>query len=185
MGRGRKLPVFLTGDEPDRLLSQMRSERDRLIVLIGLHLGLRVSEVTRLRAEHVDFDQGQLLVFQGKGAKDRYVPLNSKVAGPLKTWIGDKKEGWLFLARGGQKPLSTRAVQFIIEYAAKRAGIKRPEGQHRITPHVLRHTFASRLVANGVDIAVVRDLLGHSSISITSQYLHTNTARLRSAVETL
>ncbi len=123
------------------MIGRARSFRDRLIIMVGLYAGLRVSEIVGLRIERIDLDRGQILVYQGKGGKDRIVPISAKLEGPLRTWLRGRTEGWLFpSARIQDKPLSIRAVQLMIAATAKRAGIRRPDPSQRVTPHKLRHT---------------------------------------------
>jgi site-specific recombinase XerD len=178
---GKRLPTFLRGTEPDELLTEARSERDRLIMLCMLRMGLRVSEVVKLRIEHLDFDTGAALIFQAKGGKDRMLPIPSRLMGPLSRWIGDRRSGWVFPSpRPTDAHLTERAVHHLVSKGARRAGITRS-----ISPHKLRHTFATKLLQTGADIMEVRDLLGHASIATTQVYLHTLPDRLRGAVERL
>jgi integrase/recombinase XerD len=182
----RKLPVFLSQEEADRLVAAAVAPRDRLIVLCGLLLGLRVSEICGLRIERIDFSRGQVLIYQGKGGKDRYLPLHSRLSEPLQTWIAGRAEGWLFPSpKRKDQPLTTRAVQYLVQRLADQAGIRRPDPTQRISPHKLRHSFASRLVEKGVDIVSVRDLMGHSSVAVTQVYLHCDSNRLRSEIARL
>src|SRR3712207_6022829 len=112
MPRPRKLPVYLSADESDRLLAAARCERDRVIILVGLFAGLRVAELVGLRVERIDLARRQLLVFRGKGARDRIIPVASRLLGPLAAWVGPRTEGWLFPSpKRPDRPLTTRAVQ--------------------------------------------------------------------------
>lgn len=185
MSRPRKLPVFLSEGEAARLLEAAHCPRDRCLFAVMLYAGLRVAEACALRLERIDLTAGQLLVYEGKGSRDRYVPIGLKLAVELRAWIGERATGYLFPGRKQGRPLTTRAARYAVEDSAHRAGIARPDPRQRISPHKLRHTFGSQLVAKGVDIATVRDLMGHADISTTSIYLHCSVDRLRGAVDRL
>lgn len=180
----RKLPVLLTGDEPERLLRATSRERDRVLLMCGLYLGLRCAEITHLQVEHVEFGKSpKLNVREGKGAKDRVVPIPTRFVGPLRGLIGGKTAGYVFAGRGGDRPLTTRAVRYIVKRAAKAADLPDPSFTRRATCHKLRHAFASRMLERGASLAEVRDALGHSSIATTSVYVHSNPEHLRSVME--
>ena len=179
----RRLPVFLRPAEQERLLAAAGSDRDHLIVLLGLRLGLRVSEICQLRVEHLDLDdpeRGTLLVSRAKGDKDRMLPVPRALVEPLGSWIADRREGWLFPSpyKAGAH-LSTRAVQYLIPNLAAAAEITRA----RITPHKLRHSFATNRLRRKVDIYRIQQLLGHARIETTAIYLHADPDELRAAVE--
>ena len=181
----RRLPTFLRPTELDRLLAAAEKPRDRLILSIGLYLGLRVSEITKLRIEQVDLERACVFVSLGKGQKDRYVPIPAKLLPQLTEWIGEKKEGVLLPSPRGGGPLSTRMVQRMIKRVAAKAGIVDAGKPRAVSPHKLRHEFASRLMRTVADLMTIKDLLGHSSIATTQIYLHTDPDRLRDAVERL
>jgi integrase/recombinase XerD len=176
----KRLPVSLRGDEPDRLLAAVRCPRDRIVYLCGLYLGLRISEIVCRRVEDVDLQQSLYMVRHGKCDKDRSVPVPARLLPELRAWVGDRKEGWLFPSRGKTGQVTARGVQMAIAKAAKRAGIPR-----HVTPHKLRHTYATRLLQRGATIMEVRDLLGHASVATTQIYLECEPERLRAAVDRL
>jgi integrase/recombinase XerD len=181
MSRGRKLPVFYTPDEARALVVAAPTRRDRLIMLIGLLAGLRVSEICHLRAQDLDWQNKQIFVNQGKGKKDRYVPIHKKLEDPLRQWLGDKTYGWVFPSvRCKGKPICTRTVQLMMAKAGRKAKMSK-----RSHPHGLRHSCFSRLIQRGADIITVRDLAGHSSIQTTQAYLHTDASRMREALKLL
>lgn len=180
---GRRLPTFLRSAEADAFLAAISDRRDRVFCAALLFCGLRVSEACRLRVEHVDLDAEQLLVHQGKGAKDRYVPIPSRFLPELRGWLGERRSGWVFPAerrRKGPGHLSARYAQALVPAVAERAGISR-----RITPHKLRHSYATTLLQRGADIRQVQELLGHSDLETTSIYLHCDTSRLKGVVDRL
>src|SRR5262249_48631718 len=134
----RRLPVFLRGPEAEALIAaaaaardaarspskKAASERDRLIVLAGLLLGCRVSELCKLRGEAVDLDRGLVLILPGKGDKDRAIPAPEKLLAELRPWIGERKTGYVFAnPKGGQ--LSSRTVQIMVKRLAAAAGIQK------------------------------------------------------------
>lgn len=177
-----KLPTFLADREIDALMRATDRERDRLIVFLMRFVGLRVSEVSKLRVEHIDFGGPTLVVREGKGKKDRALPLPRKIAGPLRGWIGARSEGPVFPSRRGGA-LKPRAIQLLVKRLAVKAKLRAPLEPRRCTPHKFRHAFCSEKIARGVDIAVVRDLMGHSSIAVTDVYTHATPERLRKAME--
>lgn len=180
---GRKLPKFLKDDEVSKLLGAAKTERDRLIGLTMLMVGLRVSEVAKLDIGHVDFSRGLLWARDAKGGKDRCIPLPQKLRGPLRGWIGSRTEGPVFPSpRGGR--LTTRAIQLLIKRLAKAARFRDAAEPRRFHPHCLRHVFASRLLESGATIHEVQRLMGHNNLATTSQYLHClSDDRLRAAVD--
>lgn len=157
------------------------SPRDRLILEIGAYAGLRVSEIVKLQVEHVDFEDGMLEVHAGKGDKDRNVPMHPRLASALRLYLAERKTGWVFgSGRGSSGHLTPRAVQLMIHATAERAEIVR-----HVTPHKLRHSFATLLLASGADLLEIKDLLGHSSVATTQIYAACLPERLRGAVERL
>jgi integrase/recombinase XerD len=181
----RRLPTFFRGDEPERLVAAASPGRDRLILLVGLLCGLRVSEITKLHVPDLDLSQRSLRVNQGKGGKDRVVPIPAKLVDPLRAWLGDRVSGPVFPSPRGGGPLSTRAVQRLMKRLAQKANLPGATEPRKVTPHKMRHHYATRLIQTGADIMEVRDLLGHSSVSTTQIYLHTSPERLRGAVDRL
>jgi site-specific recombinase XerD len=168
----------------EKILRATTRERDRLMLLLARFVGLRVSEITKLDVSHLSFRKGHevLAVVQGKGCKDRNLPLPSFLVGPLRGWIGPRKSGPVFESpRGGQ--LTTRAVQYLIKRLAKRAGLADWNKPRLLTPHKFRHAFASGKVENGVDLLAVKEMLGHASLATTQVYLHTTPEHLRKMME--
>lgn len=185
MARGRKLPISLTRDEAAALVQQARSRRDRLILLIGLLAGLRVAEIVALRREHVNLEKREILIFCGKGSKQRVVPIHRRLFDPLRQWLHVQGSDWLFPSKSkAGRPLTRRAVQLMIQLAAERAGVSKP-GRKHVGPHMLRHTLASTLLDRNVDLVTIKELLGHESLSTTARYVHIATEKMRSALEEL
>lgn len=184
---GRRLPDFLTRDETDRLLDAPNPDdplywRERAILELLYATGMRVSELSELPLSSLDLDEGFLTVF-GKGAKERLVPVGAPALRAVTRYLRDvrpgldggrgKARGRVFLNRRGT-PLSRVAVWGIVKEAARRAGIRR-----KVSPHTLRHTFATHLLEGGADLAAVQELLGHADISTTQIYTHVDREYLR------
>lgn len=181
----RKLPDFLTLEEVDQLLEAPDSSkplywRDRAILEFMYATGVRVSELVDLRISSVDLDEGFATVF-GKGSKERLVPVGEPARRAVGRYLRDvrgtldrgKGAGRVFLnARG--RPMRREAVWSIVKDAAKRAGITK-----KVSPHTLRHTFATHLVEGGADLAAVQELLGHADIGTTQIYTHLDRDYLR------
>lgn len=178
----RRLPRSLPEAEARALLNAASKSRDRLIVSCGLFLGLRVSEITRLEVPDLDLEAGVLLVREGKGGKDRSIPIPPSLVAELRNYLAGRGTGPVFPSPYGGA-LTTRAVQLLLKRLAVKAGIPDAEKPRRIHPHRLRHSFAVRCLRSGADIIEVRDLLGHSSVSTTQIYLCSAPDRLRSAVD--
>lgn len=171
---------LITSDELDRLLSSAqgtdeRQLRDRAILEMLFSTGLRVSELCSLNSD-IDLSRDELSV-RGKGDKVRVVFLSPAAKDAVKAYLKGRKdmEEALFV-NGGKKPsrLTPRAVQLLIKTYAAKAGITK-----KVTPHVLRHSFATDLLSNGADIRSVQALLGHASINTTQIYTHVTDAHLR------
>lgn len=184
---GRKLPDFLTREEAERLLDAPDPDaplywRDRAILELLYATGMRVSELTELPLTALDLDEGFLTVF-GKGSKERLVPVGAPALRALGRYLRDVRpavdrgkgqgKGRVFLnGRGG--PLSRVAVWALVKESARRSGIRR-----KVSPHTLRHTFATHLLEGGADLAAVQELLGHADIATTQIYTHVDREYLR------
>lgn len=180
----RRLPLFLKDHEPEAIIRATRRERDRILLLTALYCGLRVSELSKLDVADLDFDRRLLFVRQGKGKKDRAVPIPQKLLGPLRGWVGGRAGGAVFLSRQGGR-LKPRAIQLMFKRLAVAAGLPQAEKARYATPHKMRHAYATRLLEAGATIYEVSCLLGHSSISVTEVYLHSSAHRLAQAVDRL
>ncbi|MBV5137005.1 site-specific tyrosine recombinase XerD [Staphylococcus chromogenes] len=181
----RKLPDVLSIDEIDLLLttpeiSKNNGYRDRTMLELLYATGIRVSELINIEVEDVNLLMGFVKVF-GKGNKERIIPLGETVIELLKTYIENvrpqllKKQvtHTLFLNMQG-KPLTRQGIWKIIKQTGAKAGI-----QKRLTPHTLRHSFATHLLENGADLRAVQEMLGHSDISTTQLYTHVSKTQIR------
>lgn len=181
----RVLPDFLSRDEVLRLLDAPDPThalywRDRAILEFLYATGVRVTELVDLPISSLDLDEGFATVF-GKGAKERLVPVGEPAARALRRYLRDVRPtidrgqgaGRVFLnARG--KPIRRESIWAVVKAAARRGGITR-----KVSPHTLRHTYATHLVEGGADLAAVQELLGHADISTTQIYTHLDRAYLR------
>ncbi len=164
---GRKLPKYLKEDEVRKLLNapDRQKTRDRLILRILYRCGLRVSELTSLKIEDIDFDEGMITVREGKGDKDRIVPIDNETLDLIQLYKGDAEEGVLILSQRNE-PLSTRQVERIVKKYADEAEINK-----NVYPHMLRHSFAVHSLKAGMNLRSVQKMLGHSSLTTTQIYL--------------
>ncbi len=169
----RTLPTILSPAEVLRLLDAVPRGRNRLMLRITYGCGLRVSELTHLRVADVDGQRKVLWVRQGKGNKDRGLPLPTELIEELRTyWCEHRPANWLFAGPLGQ-PLHVATVQRFFQKARSRAGLTKPA-----TCHTLRHCYATHLLEAGTDLPTLQRLLGHSHISTTMRYLHLRSERL-------
>ncbi len=168
----KKLPVILSKEEIEMLISATKNINHRLIIQIGYSAGLRVSEIINLKWQDIDFDRNLIHLKRAKGKKDRIVMLSLKVKAGLMN-LTPLKERYVFLTNRNGK-YTQRTIQKIIKNAATKAGIRKS-----ITPHTLRHSFATHLLENGTDIRYIRDLLGHSDISTTLIYTKVSNKNIR------
>jgi site-specific recombinase XerD len=163
----KKLPVILSRGEVARLLSVVRDLKHRTVLMTAYAAGLRVSEVTRLRIEDIDSQRMCIRVVQGKGHKDRYVMLSEKLLVHLRRyWRAYRPRPWLFPDRSQRGPLPISTVQSVCRRARIDAGIEKP-----VTPHTLRHCFATHLLEAKTDLRTIQVLMGHRSLSTTAIYL--------------
>lgn len=160
-----KLPVVLSKQEVKKLLDQLDNLKHRLILSIIYSAGLRVSEVVNLKVGDLDFQNNLLFVRQSKGKKDRRTFISKNLSAELKSFIKNKDyQDYLFL-NAMNKKLTTRTVQKIFNNALKKSGILK-----NATVHSLRHSFATHLLEDGLDIRYIQDLLGHARIQTTQIY---------------
>jgi site-specific recombinase XerD len=168
------LPSVLSKQETAKLLAAVANPKHRALVMLLYASGLRVGEVVRLRAEDVDVQRGLLRVRDGKGAKDRYTLLSSRALAALRVYSeAFQPQGWLFPGGRTDRHYTVRSLQNVVQQCARRAGIEK-----RVTPHTLRHSFATHLLESGTDLRYIQELLGHTSSRTTQIYTHVATTRL-------
>lgn len=168
----KKLPVVLNKEEVKRLLKAPRLLRHRVLLGLFYGCGLRRFELLNIKLPDIDYERKMLHVREGKGRKDRDVPIGDYLIRGLKTYI-DVERPYIWLFNGKNKEgdklqqFSETGVLWIIKESAKRAGISK-----HVTSHVLRHTYATHLLEMGLDIMSLKEALGHSHINSTLIYLH-------------
>lgn len=175
--RPKKLPLVLGHEEAMALIECATNLKHRTVLLVLYAAGLRLSEALHLRAEHIDSKRMQLRVTCGKGNKQRQVPLSPRLLTALREyWKEYRPPRCLFPGRDPAVPLSTTCIQKACKAAAAKAGI-----QPAVSPHTLRHSFATALLEAGVDLLTIGKLLGHKSFTTTMVYLHVRRPHLAQA----
>jgi integrase/recombinase XerD len=170
----RKLPVVLTQEEVARLLDAAPGAKYKAALSVAYGAGLRASEVLALKVSDIDSARMLLRVEQGKGRKDRFAMLSPMLLDILREWyrIG-RPAGWLFPGRDPVNPLTTRQLNRVCHMAARLAGINK-----RVSAHTLRHSFATHLLEQDIDIRVIQVLLGHAKLNTTALYTRVATTTI-------
>jgi integrase/recombinase XerD len=167
-----RLPVILSREEVMRLLECVESLKHRTILTTAYAAGLRLSEATHLRITDLDSQRMVLRVEQGKARKDRYVMLSPRLLEALRSyWKVARPRTWLFPGDLPDQPITKGAVEAACQKAHRASGLTKP-----ITPHSLRHAFATHLLEAGTDVRTIQLLLGHRSLATTSRYLKVATS---------
>lgn len=168
------LPLILSQQELFEIVSSVRESKYRMAMMTAYAAGLRVSEVCTLRVEDIDSKRMLIHVRQAKGRKDRIVPLSANLLQMLRGYYREQRPvAWLFPGRSPERPLSTRMLERVV----RRAGASM--GKH-ITPHTLRHCFATHMLEQGVDVRAVQGLLGHAKLHTTARYTHVARREIKS-----
>ncbi|WP_281828815.1 MULTISPECIES: tyrosine recombinase XerC [Lactobacillus] len=182
----RKLPQFFYAPEMKQVISSLQgntalTERNLALFELFYTTGMRVSEVSSLKINQVDFDL-QMILVHGKGNKDRYVAFDDKTKSALQNYLENARpkllgskadQDFIFLNNQGQ-PLTDRGIEYIMQRTFNKAGIS-----GKVHPHELRHTFATAMLNNGADLRTVQELLGHENLSTTQIYTHVTMAHLQ------
>jgi len=183
----QKLPTVLTPLEIQALLDAAPGPKAKAAMAVAYGAGLRASEVVGLKASDIDSVRMLLRVEQGKGQKDRHAMLSPQLLEILRAWWREGRRrgvlmpgGWLFPGRDRLTPLTARQLGRIVHAAAAVAGIEK-----RVSPHTLRHSFATHLLENGTDIRVIQVLLGHAKLETTTRYAQVATRTLQSVTSPL
>ena len=183
----RKLPNVLSVEDVGRLLEAAPGPKYKAALGTAYGAGLRVSEVATLKVGDIDSTRMLIRVEQGKGRKDRNAMLSPQLLELLRLWWHEGKRrnvmlphGWLFPGRNSLEPVSTRQLNRAVHEAAEAAGIKK-----RVTPHTLRHSFATHLLEQDVDIRVIQVLLGHAKLDTTALYARVATKTIRAVTSPL
>jgi integrase/recombinase XerD len=181
----RKLPVVLSPEEVTRLIEAAPNLMYRTLLMLLYSTGIRRTEASLLKVSDIDSERRVIHIRQGKGSRDRDVPLSPKLLEALREyWRWKKPKVYLFPStpghRGLEGPISDKVVWNACKIAASKAGIKK-----RIGPHTLRHTFATHLLEAGADLRTIQLLLGHQELKHTTIYLHLSQRHLHAAVNPL
>jgi integrase/recombinase XerD len=183
MKRNTRRAEVYARSEIEAILTAPAQPRDRAFLMTVYASGLRLSEATHLQTKDIDRARMQLRVRQGKGAKERVLPLSQRLLQELEQYWRAQRKGrpgqdspWLFLGRAADQPMNRSTGQNIYYRAVRRSGVRRKGGIH-----LLRHSFATQLIESGVELTLVQRLLGHSSLLTTVRYLHVTAARLDAA----
>ena len=174
----KKLPVVLSRDEAALFLAAIRRLKYRTILSLCYGAGLRISEALHLHVSDIDSKRMVIRVRQGKGHKDRYVMLSPKLLELLREyWKAERPTSWLFPGRPKDRPLDATSLQHACQRARSDSGITKP-----VTPHTLRHSFATHLLEAGADLRTIQLLLGHNCLQTTTVYTHVSQKSIAATV---
>ncbi len=171
--KDKALPQVLSKEEVKKILDNSETLKSRLMMAMLYSSGLRVSELVNLKKNDLSLSEKMGWVRKGKGKKDRLFSLSENLCTEIKNYLDQHPENIYVFSK--DKPLTTRNIQKIIQKIAKNSGI-----QKRVTPHTLRHSFATHLLESGIDIRVIQVLLGHSNLSTTQLYTHISQEQIKS-----
>ena len=168
----KRIPVVLSKDEVKCLINSLVNLKHKTILTLTYSSGLRVSEIVKLKISDIDKERRMIYVRSAKGNKDRYTLLSEKALELVDLYIKaynitKYKEGWLFPGQDKTKHLTARSVQHIFKKACSKANIKKD-----VSVHTLRHSFATHLLEQGIDLRYIQELLGHKSSKTTEIYTH-------------
>ena len=165
--RPRRLPVILSKGQVRDLIINIANPKHRMVAMVLYSGGLRLREATRLKPHDIDSQRMRIVVRGGKGNKDREVVLAQKLLEQLRNYyVVQRPKEWLFPGKDSAKPMDERGIQKAIKKAARQAGIRKT-----VSPHVLRHCFATHALESGTPLPYIQRMLGHSSIQTTMVYL--------------
>ncbi len=172
----KKLPTVLNKEEVNKLFQVTKNPKHKLVLSLLYYAGLRLNEVRNLKWRDIDFSRGMIHVKKAKGSKHRAVFLHKNLKDRLQDRAekkGGNKKGFILISERGNK-YSKRSIQKIVKKAKHKSGIGK-----KISPHTLRHSFATDLLNQGVDLRLVQEFLGHKNISTTQVYTHVTNKKLR------
>jgi integrase/recombinase XerD len=170
-----KLPAVLAAEEVERLLAALERPKYRVFFTTVYAAGLRVLEAARLRTDDIDAARGVIHIREAKGKKERYVMLSPRLLRILRAYWSLERPTppWLFESSRGGRHINPQTARSALKLAAAKAGLGK-----KVTPHVLRHSFATHLLDNGTELRVIQVLLGHNTIKSTARYARVSTERI-------
>lgn len=171
----KKLPVVLSKSEVKRMLELTQNPKHYCILSLLYGTGMRVGEIVKLKMEDIDFERKQIHIFRGKGAKDRYVMLPESLIDALTRQRKLKKTDDFVFTNGRGGRMIERTIDKVVKQAVERAEISK-----KVSPHTLRHSFATHLLEQGTDIRYIQELLGHAKLQTTQIYTHVAANNLES-----
>ena len=178
----KSLPKTISIDEALLLLNAPKNLRDRAVLYLLYGTGMRVSELSDLDVENLDLKNRLIRIVEGKGNKDRLIPLPDLIIPIIQEYLdtrrNDNNSSALILNRSGKR-LTSRSIQRLVKKYKEQTNLQ----EKKVTPHTLRHAFATHLLANSVDIRVIQELLGHASLSTTQLYTHVSLEHLRKSYD--
>jgi integrase/recombinase XerD len=164
----KHLPVILTREEVEKLIASEKNLKHKAVIMLIYSCGLRLAECTALKPAHIESARMKIRVVQGKGAKDRYTILSERALFVLREYVRlFKPNVWLFEGRVNGVQYSSRTIEKIVSKAARKAKLGK-----NVTPHMLRHAFATHLMEAGIALPIIQKLLGHTNLKTTINYLH-------------
>jgi integrase/recombinase XerD len=177
----QRLPTILSPEEVAKILTVPPHLKTRALLMTIYAAGLRRSEAAHLQVNDIDSARMTITVRQGKGQKDRLVMLSPVLLQTLRTyWRHNKPKQWLFPGKNPDQPISDNDVFAVFQNAVRRAGITK-----KVSPHSLRHSFATHLLESGTDLRTIQILLGHRSLKTTARYLHVSQQHVRATASPL
>ncbi|OYT53194.1 MAG: integrase [Candidatus Altiarchaeales archaeon ex4484_2] len=170
----KKLPEILTQEEVKRLLDAVENTKHHLLLEILYGCGLRVSEAVKLKKTQINLEECLITVRKGKGRKDRHIPLPKTTQNQLKAYLDARADNNPHVFNTPRGHLHVKSAQKIVDHAAKKAEIKK-----KVTPHTLRHSYATHLLEQGTDLRIIQKLLGHTNIKTTQKYTQISTQTIK------
>lgn len=166
--REKRLPVVLSPEEVTQFLKAVKNKKHKVILMTVYATGLRILETTSLKTSDIDSQRMTIRVRQGKGKRDRFVMLSGKLLTILREyWKDFRPSSWMFYGKTKNDPVSAGTVRQVCRLASYESGLKK-----RVTPHILRHSFATHLLESGTNLRTIQILLGHKSPKSTTLYTH-------------
>jgi len=171
--KGRQLPKVMPREDIERMFTVCHYQKHRMILLLLYGFGLRVGELVNLEVSHIDFERRHLAVIAGKGRKDRILPIPGSIVNELKKYLKSFLPDKYLLTGQYGGPYSTKSAQNVVKMLARKAGI-----EQTVTPHMIRHCYATHMLERGTDLRYIQGLLGHQSSKTTEIYTHVSMRKL-------